>query len=119
MNVDITATCNGHSYWSFEPERTVRIHQLTVPYINRNATFGELCAYFVKDDWDCVEHGLIYTDKGWMEEFRTELLRIGFTKEAAMDVVYSEQGMQSAEYVSMDVGKTFLKEFKELSTRAG
>jgi hypothetical protein len=55
--------------------------------------------------------GLIYTDALWMNEFRQQLVKLGFSKKAAKDVSYSEQGMQSDYFVSMDVGEEFLKEW--------
>jgi len=77
-------------------------------------TWGELKAYFPMTTWNTQKDGLIYTDKLWMEEFRVNLCLNGLSKEAADDLDYSEQGMQGHDYVSMDVGHTFIKELDEL-----
>jgi hypothetical protein len=52
--------------------------------------------------------GLIYTDKLFKAELRAYLQTLGFTAEEANDVEYSEQGMQSDNYVSCDVGAKFI-----------
>jgi hypothetical protein len=43
-----------------------------------------------------------------MAELRTYLQTVGFTAAEANDVSYSEQGMQSDNYVSCDVGAVFI-----------
>jgi hypothetical protein len=43
-----------------------------------------------------------------MSELRTYLQTVGFTQAEANDVSYSEQGMQSDNYVSCDVGAVFI-----------
>ena len=110
MKVDITATCDGMGYWSHRPLRCVHISKIDVPYINDEKDFGELRAIFDKG-WNVKKDGLIYTDELWIKDFRNGLVALGFSREAAEDVNYSEQGMQSATYVSMDVGKKFLNEW--------
>jgi hypothetical protein len=52
--------------------------------------------------------GLIYTDKQFIQELRTYLQTIGFSEAEANAVHYSEQGMQTEEYVSCDVGAAFI-----------
>jgi hypothetical protein len=79
-----------------------------------DAKYGELCAYFNREDWEVSVHGLIYTDPQWMEQFQKMLYKHGFSVKAIHDVSYSEQGMQGDDYVSMDVGKAFLSECDKL-----
>lgn len=105
---------NGKSYWS-DRIRDVTIKQLEVNCWN-DLTFGELRAHFDQSDWSTLRDGLIYSDQGWMETFREKLKAIGFSDAAVADVHYSEQGMQGIRYVSMDVGETFIEEFRALST---
>lgn len=50
-----------------------------------------------------------------MEKFRSGLIALGFTEEAANDVDYSEQGMQGDDYVSMDACVKFYNEWKRMS----
>ena len=69
--------------------------------------------YFAQDDfsaneWDVETDGLIYTDKLFLQELRAYLQTIGFSEVEANDVSYSEQGMQTNNYVSLDVGAQFI-----------
>lgn len=101
---------DGSGYWS-EVAAAVKITKLTVPYIDDEEEFGELCIYFDKKTWNCNEQGLIYTDRLFMQELRAALTAAGMSEAAAADVDYSEQGMQEDKYVSCDVGELFLKEW--------
>jgi len=76
-----------------------------VPYINDEATFGELRVYFDTETWDTRDHGLIYTDDQFERELKSFLEALGFD---VTDVGYSEQGMQGDNYVSLDVGDKFI-----------
>jgi hypothetical protein len=99
---------NGRGYWSRKVTE-VDIEELRLQYCNPEQDFGELCVHFAQSDWDVSKDGLIYTDKKFMQGLRAYLQTIGFTKAEANDVSYSEQGMQTEEYVSCDVGAKFLK----------
>jgi hypothetical protein len=98
-------TTDGTGYWS-EARKTVKVTELRVPYINDEQDFGELRVYFDPTTWDVNEDGLIYTDRRFLKELREKLNDIGFPGD---DVDYSEQGMQGEKYVSLDVGKDFIK----------
>jgi hypothetical protein len=107
-----TLHTNGMGYWS-RTAAAVDIVKLDLQYINDDQTFGELCVYFAQDDfsaneWDVETDGLIYTDKLFLQELRAYLQTIGFSEAEAMDVSYSEQGMQTNNYVSLDVGALFI-----------
>ena len=107
MQVFTTLNTNGNGYWS-NTAKAVDITELRLQYINEERDFGELCVQFAEDSWDCNTHGLIYTDKQFMQELRTYLQTLGFTAQEANDVSYSEQGMQGDDYVSCDVGADFI-----------
>ena len=48
---------------------------------------------------------------GWKHSFLTCMEKtFGFSPDAILDVSYTEQGMQGTDYVSLDVGQTFLNE---------
>jgi hypothetical protein len=99
-------------YWS-RTAAAVDIVKLDLQYINDEQDFGELCVYFAQDDfsaneWDVETDGLIYTDKLFLQELRAYLQTIGFSEVEANDVSYSEQGMQTNNYVSLDVGALFI-----------
>ena len=120
MKVDINTMCDGMGLWSRRPLRRVHISKINIGYINDEEDFGELRATFDKG-WKVSDAGLIYTDALWIKDFRIGLIAHGFSSEAADNVDYSEQGMQGDDYVSMDVGKKFLDEWKTIhkSTRKG
>jgi len=94
----------GDGYWS-DVAKTVNVTKISVPYVNEDEDFGELCVYFDKQ-WDTRKDGLIYTDSQFLTQLKERLTDCGFD---ATDVDYSEQGMQGNDYVSLDVGEKFLK----------
>ena len=107
MNVFTTLHTNGNGYWS-NKRKAVDVTKLDLQYCTAEKDFGELCVYFTKASWDTAVDGLIYTDKLFMTELRAYLQTLGFTLEEANDVSYSEQGMQSDNYVSCDVCLDFI-----------
>ena len=102
-----TLNTNGTGYWS-TTAKAVDVEALDLQYITNDKDFGELCIHFNTNDWDTATDGLIYTDKLFMRELRAYLQTVGFTQAEADDVNYSEQGMQSDNYVSCDVGAVFI-----------
>lgn len=107
-----TLHTNGKGYWS-NTAKAVDVEALDLQYCTPDKDFGELCIHFATDElgancWDTATDGLIYTDKLFMRELRTYLQTVGFTQSEADDVNYSEQGMQSDNYVSCDVGAVFI-----------
>jgi hypothetical protein len=113
MNVFTTLHTNGTGYWS-NKAKAVDIVKMDLQYCNPEKDFGELCVYFSPTSWDTATDGLIYTDKLFRTELRTYLQTIGFTEAEANDVNYSEQGMQTEEYVSCDVGAVFIAGLERL-----
>jgi hypothetical protein len=103
----------GDGLWSSSVS-AVQILRVDLAYVNDEGDFGELRAYFNTRDWDVNTDGLIYTDKIWINEFRALMRSLGFTRNAVNDISYSEQGMQGVDYVSMDVGKDFLREVEPM-----
>jgi len=107
------AFTDGNGLWSNKAQR-VRLCRLEVPYLDEDEDFGELRVYFDGATWDIKEDGLIYTDEFFMEGLRNRLvMELGFSREAADDVDYSEQGMQGDTYVSCDVDGRFIYEWLE------
>jgi len=107
MQTFTTLHTNGNGYWS-NKRKAVDVTKLDLQYCTAEKDFGELCVYFTKASWDTAVDGLVYTDKQFMTELRAYLQTIGFTEAEANDVSYSEQGMQTDEYVSCDVGAVFI-----------
>jgi hypothetical protein len=113
FNENTFAFTDGSGLWSNKEQR-VRLCRLEVPYIDEDEDFGELRVYFDTNTWDVSEDGLIYTDEFFMKGLRNRLvMELGFSRGAADDVDYSEQGMQGAAYVSCDVDGRFLYEWLE------
>jgi hypothetical protein len=108
-----TLHTNGRGYWS-TTAKAVDVEALDLQYITNDKDFGELCIHFNTNDWDTATDGLIYTDKLFMQELRAYLQTVGFTQAEADDVNYSEQGMQSDNYVSCDVGAVFIAGLERL-----
>ena len=109
-----TLNTAGDGYWS-TASLPVKVTRLSMPYIDDDSRFGELCVHFDTQTWDCNQHGLIYTDCRFMNELNAALVAAGFSAAAAADVTYSEQGMQDISYVSCDAGEVFIKEWKLLN----
>jgi hypothetical protein len=104
---------SGGGLWSNKAKAIGHPH-MTIHYTN--AEYGELRVYFYPSNWSLDKHGLIYTDDQWLRELRTFLHMRGFSYESCRgsELDYSEQGMQGKDYVSLDVGGTFLKEFERV-----
>ena len=113
MTVYTTLHTNGKGLWS-NTAKAVDITALDLQYITNERDFGELCVHFNTATWDVDTDGLIYTDKLFMQELRAYLQQLGFTAKEANDVSYSEQGMQTDEYVSCDVGAAFIAGLERL-----
>lgn len=119
----------GNGFWSNENRKVTHSkYQITFgewccdkrdasaiqSFKNGNINSAELRVFFLKREWNIGKHGLIYTDKNWIKDFRNGLVAAGFSLKASKDVDYSEQGMQGNNYISLDVGKKFLKEAVKL-----
>ena len=102
-------TTDGSGYWS-DVAVTVQTTHLQVPYLNEERDFGELRVYFNTNTWRIDRHGLIYTDRKWIDELRTALSERGYD---AGDISYSEHGMQGEDFVSLDVGEKFLSSWSK------
>lgn len=113
MKINCICNTDGTSLWSSEV-RPTRVWKLAIFCIDDDYSGGELRAFFVRRSWDTMKHGLIYTDRQWMKDFKAHLLSLGLALPAIKEVSYSEQGMQGDDYVSMDVGGKFIKEFIRL-----
>lgn len=112
MKTDFVCHTNGKGLWTKE-KKDVRVKEVLINYYDEENHFGELIAKFDQRNWQINVHGLVYTDPQWIKEFREELKnKHGFSDKAVKDISYSEQGMQGTNYISMDVGKHFLKEWR-------
>ena len=105
------AHTNGISYWNNVAKR-VRLTKI-VMFLEMTPTLDEdsdymyfsMDVFFTKNSWDINKDGLIYTDKGFIQEFHNILISLGFDQEASADVRYSEQGMQGNTRVNFDAYK--------------
>lgn len=94
---------SGDGYWS-NVQRAVEITDMQLGYVSEDKEFGELRVYFNTATWDVEVDGLIYTDKQFYVELQAFIKQQGL----AVDLCYSEQGMQGDDYVSLDVGADFI-----------
>jgi hypothetical protein len=123
MNVNLETHTNGKGLWTTE-QRLVIINKLSIGYNSQiyypeDPFNGELRAHFephgfTTGSWNVPGHGLIYTDKLWMKEFKAGLRSLGFSIKAVQNIGYSEQGMQGDDFVSMDVGPVFYASWNRL-----
>ncbi len=90
---------DGKGLWSNE-KRKVKITKIIFGEYGK-----ELQIYFSKKSWDPYKHGLIYTDRKFINELRKYLINSGVPKKIANDIDYTEQGMQGDDYVSLEYGK--------------
>ena len=102
-----TLHTNGAGIWS---NTSKAVKTLYIVVTNYEEDFGELRVHFDTDTWNIYEDGLIYTDPRFLSELHAALYEDGYS---AQGVDYSEQGMQGINYVSLDVGKNFIKSFYE------
>ena len=87
----------GKSIWSDSKARTIDIVKITCR--NSNKEPYELWVYFDKS-WKPKVDGLIYSDNKFESEVNKYLQATG---SAIKKVHYSEQGMQTNNYVSFDI----------------
>jgi hypothetical protein len=113
--MEVIFNTNGKGYWS----RTAKGVWITDIQLGKATMwegdtdkdmFGELRVYFNTASWDVDQHGLIYTDKGFIKELQSFL---NLHSLPGNDVSYSEQGMQGDDYVSLDAGHKFYKAWME------
>ena len=104
----IIFTTAGDGLWS-DVAKSVEITSIEMGYVADEKDFGELRVYFNTASWDVNKHGLIYTDKLFLQQLQDVLMQAGLD---GADVDYSEQGMQGDNYVSLDVGKAFLDSWR-------
>lgn len=95
----------GDGLWSNHVAK-VGIIDLDINFITDDLEFGELHVIFDIATWSTKQHGLIYTDKKFMDQLQQYLISIGL---AGNDAYYSEQGMQGSSFVSLDINRSFIK----------
>jgi len=112
MRVNKILNTNGTSLWARKEKRKVRVTTIKCRILkDKKHSWGELKVYFDQETWKTNGDGLIYTDKLFETELQAYLTTRDFSEKAVEEVNYSEQGMQSENYVSLDVGSAFVKEW--------
>jgi len=101
----------GHGLWSKEV-RIVTSSKIEIKigevYTNLQKFAVSMPIYFnvffTKKAWDTEKYGLIYTDEGWLKDFRTQFAdRFPSLSWIAKKTDYTEQGMQGTNYVSLEI----------------
>lgn len=112
-----TASTDSRGLWSSSPRKVKLIEaKLFCPYTEdeyEEDALPDLRVRFYLNSWNPDKDGLIYTDPGWLKDFKKVLLAKGFSPKAVRGVEYSEQGMQGDNYVSLDISKVFLAEWQQ------
>ncbi len=111
-----TFRTSGRGLWTCERRdvkiKRVEVHLCKYDWDDDAEWYGEMRVHFTKASWDISRHGLIYTD----QKFERQL--VAWLNETfgpgAGDVGYSEQGMQHACYVSLDIGKRGAKKYLKM-----
>lgn len=121
MDVVINANTNGKGFWTTKKE-LITVIGLHSDFIYENEEVDDIDEYymsldveFLTDNWTVSKNGLIYTDPLWIEELKEGLIGYGFSKKAVDTLEYSEQGRQGPDYVNLDGGKLFTKEWIKLT----
>jgi hypothetical protein len=113
METTIILNTDGKGLWSnkSKPVIVTGINCMIGKVEDEDCFIGELMVRFDLASWDTDKDGLIYTDDLFRKQLHEFLISQGFTRETTTDVSYSEQGMQSDEYVSLDVSSEFCQEW--------
>ena len=115
MDIVINANTNGKGLWS-EKQELITCIKLELEYDTRYYSGGSLDIFFITDNWNVKKDGLIYTDPQWIKEFKEGLVRdYNFSEESIDNIGYSEQGRQGIDYINLDVGNTFIKEWRRIN----
>jgi len=113
-SIDFNCQTGGDGYWS---DLCIEVNHRKIALFTLDSFIFELRVYFDNIQWNVDEVGLIYTDSHWIKDFKLNLSKLGFDKNATDCLEYSEQGMQGNDYVSLDVGRPalgFIKQYFDL-----
>lgn len=105
------AETDGKGLWT-NLKRQVKIVGITVSHVDtEDLNFMCFEAHFNKKTWNTHHHGLIYTDRRWIKEFRRIMRdKFALSVDCVEDIDYTEQGAQGEGYVSLCIGKNSKKE---------
>lgn len=107
MRSNIYFNTDGSGFWSRRRTR-VLVRSMSLGDLE----YPELRVYFDPRTWNNTNDGLIYTDQQWLIELKNYFRVVeGFSAQAVDEIIYSEQGMQGDDYVSLDVGDEFVREW--------
>jgi len=107
--IGITIQTSGEGYWSII-NKDVRITHAVVHKYD-DGDWGELRVIFDVRDWDTKSCGLIYTDPLAKQQLQSYLTTLGVDSSG---LVYSEQGMQSRNYISFDIDQAFIDSWEKV-----
>lgn len=100
FKVSLFISTSGDGLWSNKKQQV----KVTNIFINAGEEIL-LRTYFDPDTWNINKHGLIYTDKGFLQGLRADAKRLAEVGRLPgynwNDLNYTEQGMQGDDYVSL------------------
>lgn len=86
----------------------IHIIKLSLNYVDDKCEHGELLAEFSRS-WCIDQFGLVYCNPLAIECLRAHLEHNGLSPE----ISYSDQGMQAADAISLDVGPEFIESWRK------
>lgn len=108
FDLSCTLSTDGSGRYSKAVKR-IRIDRITHSFYKREDVFyGEARVYFNNYDWNTNVYGLIYTDKQFLNNLRLTYSDLGMQDCDTHGITYTEQGMQSTDYVSLDINNSFI-----------
>ena len=112
--VDFVCQTDGSGYWS-DAIVPVHVNGISLYKINDDQElYSETQIFFDPKEWIIDEYGLIYTDSMFLNQFRKNLRKLGFSAAGLECIDYSEQGMQGPDYVSCDTHGQFVTDFVKI-----
>ena len=121
----IICNTDGTGYWSDKTRAVpvskvvLSIHRAEVDlYRHRPTLLISVDAYFTKKSWDIDKHGLIYTDRQWLYDFKRRMKAINPLLFGS-GIDYTEQGMQGENYVSLEMYLTSFREIDQFDNGLG
>lgn len=115
----IKIATNGRGYWS-TVIADVKCLRMTLHAFEHTDQHAFVRVHFDPTSWPVEDNGLIYSDRGWIVNFRNHLMTLGFTQEEVAKLDYSEQGMQGGvggsdpDYVHFDAYGPFISGWKRI-----
>lgn len=114
MQLNTHCHTDADGFWT-HAKRNVLVTELEliVHVVNPAVTYGELRVHYDDGTWNSSTDGLIFSDRNFLHELKSELLKRGMKH--AEFLAYGDKSEQGSTFVQMDCDPAFIEEFKKLS----